>query len=37
MMGGFMSIAIGVFGLIWTVLATSMGGGLFALFGVVLS
>jgi predicted lipid-binding transport protein (Tim44 family) len=35
MMGGFMSIAMGVFGLIWTVLAASMGGGLFALFGVV--
>ena len=26
MMGGFMSIAMGVFGLIWTVLAASMGG-----------
>ena len=35
MMGGFMSIAMGVSGLIWTVLAASMGGGLFALFGVV--
>ncbi len=35
MMGGVMSIAIGVFGVIWTVVAAGMGGGLFALFGVV--
>lgn len=35
MMGGVMSIAIGVFGVIWTIAAASMGGGLFALFGVV--
>ncbi len=35
MMGGVMSIAIGIFGVIWTVAAASMGGGLFALFGVV--
>ena len=35
MLGGVMSIAIGVFGVIWTIAAASMGGGLFALFGVV--
>lgn len=35
MMGGVMSIAIGVFGVIWTIAAAGMGGGLFALFGVV--
>ena len=35
MMGGIMSIAMGIFGVIWTIIAGSMGGGLFALFGVV--
>lgn len=35
MMGGFMSLLIGIFGVIWTVLVANMGGGLFALFGVV--
>jgi len=35
MMGGIMSIAIGVFGVIWTIAAASMGGGLFAMFGIV--
>ena len=35
MMGGVMSIAIGIFGVIWTVTALSIGGGPFALFGVV--
>lgn len=35
MMEGVTSLAMGVFGLIWTVLASSLGGGLFALFGVV--
>lgn len=35
MMGGIMGIAVAVFGVIWTVMAASMGGGLFALFGVV--
>ena len=35
MMGGVVSIAIGVFGVIWTIGAASIGGGLFALFGVV--
>ena len=35
MMGGIMSIAVGLFGVIWTVLAVNIGGGFFALFGVV--
>ncbi len=35
MMGGIMGIAVAVFGVIWTVIAASMGGGLFAIFGVV--
>lgn len=35
MMSGVMSIAIGVFGIIWTVVASQIGGGIFALFGVV--
>lgn len=35
MMGGVMSIAVGLLGVIWTVTAASMGGGFFALFGIV--
>ncbi len=35
MMGGVMSILMGVFGLIWTLVAFQAGGGVFALFGVV--
>lgn len=35
MMGGFMGIAVAMFGVIWTIAAASAGGGLFALFGVV--
>ena len=35
MMGGVVSVAIGIFGIIWTIGAGSIGGGLFALFGVV--
>lgn len=35
MMGGVMSIAIGIFGVIWTIAALRIGGGFFALFGVV--
>ena len=35
MMGGIGAIAVGIFGVIWTISAASMGGGLFALFGVV--
>ncbi len=34
-MGGIMSIAVGLFGLLWTILAASSGGGFFALFGVI--
>lgn len=34
-MGGIMCIFVGLFGVIWTVLAAGMGGGLFALFGVI--
>lgn len=34
-MGGIMSIFVGVFGLIWTAVAASAGGGVFALFGLV--
>ena len=34
-MSGIMSIAVGLFGVVWTVLAVSMGGGIFALFGVI--
>lgn len=35
MMGCMGAIGAAVFGVIWTILAASMGGGLFALFGVV--
>ena len=35
MMSGIVSIAIGIFGVIWTVGAASIGGGLFTLFGLV--
>ena len=35
MMGGVMGIFAAVFGVIWTVSAAAMGGGLFALFGLV--
>ena len=35
MMGGVMSIAMAAFGLLWTILVGSMGGGPFALFGVI--
>ncbi len=34
-MGGIMSILMGLFGVVWTVLALGMGGGIFALFGVI--
>ena len=34
-MGGITSIAIGIFGIIWTIIAAGMGGGMFALFGIV--
>lgn len=35
MMGGVMSIAMGLFGIVWTFIAASMGAGPFALFGVI--
>ena len=34
MMGGVMSIFAALFGAVWIILAASIGGGLFALFGV---
>jgi len=34
MMGGISSIFAALFGLVWTILAASMGGGIFALFGI---
>lgn len=34
-MGGIMSICMGLFGLLWTVVVASAGGGIFALFGVI--
>ncbi len=35
MMSGIMGICVAAFGVIWTILAASMGGGIFALFGIV--
>ena len=34
-MGGVMSILVGLFGVVWTMVAASMGGGVFALFGII--
>lgn len=34
-MGGIMSIAVGIFGVFWTIMAAAMGAGPFALFGVI--
>ena len=34
MMGGISSIIAALFGVVWTILAASMGGGIFALFGI---
>ena len=34
-MGGVMSILMGLFGLLWTFIVASHGGGMFALFGVI--
>lgn len=34
-MGGVMSILVGLFGVVWTVLAAGAGGGPFALFGII--
>lgn len=33
--GGITSVLVGLFGVVWTIIAASMGGGLFALFGVI--
>ena len=35
MVGGFMSILVGLFGVVWTIVAASMGGGVSALFGII--
>ncbi len=35
MMGGISCIFVALFGFIWTILAASIGGGIFALFGLV--
>ena len=35
MMGGIVSIATAIFGLIWTIIAAGIAGPLFAMFGVV--
>ena len=35
MMGGFVGIVVALFGVFWTFAAAMMGGGIFALFGVV--
>mgnify|MGYP006386566787 FL=1 len=35
MMSGVMSVAVGIFGLFWTIMAASIGGGFMALFGLV--
>ena len=34
-MGGISSILVALFGVVWTIIAASMGGGLFALFGLI--
>ena len=34
-MGGVMSVLIGLFGVVWTVVVASTGGGVFALFGII--
>ena len=35
MMSGIVGIGVALFGVLWTILAASSGGGLFALFGVI--
>ena len=35
MMGGIMSIVVGLFGVVWTIIAASMGGGFMAIFGIL--
>ncbi len=34
-MSGVMCVLVGLFGVFWTVMAASMGGGLFAVFGLI--
>lgn len=34
-MGGIMSLLVGLFGVLWTVIVASAGGGIFALFGII--
>ena len=34
-MSGIMSLFVGCFGVVWTIAAYAMGGGFFALFGVI--
>ncbi len=34
-MGGVISIFMGLFGILWTAVVSSVGGGIFALFGVI--
>lgn len=34
-MGGFAGLAAAAFGLLWTILVASSGGGIFALFGLI--
>lgn len=34
-MGGITSVLVGLFGVLWTILVASTGGGFFALFGVI--
>ena len=35
MMSGIVGIGVALFGVLWTILAASSGGGLFALFGII--
>ena len=35
MMSGIIGIGVALFGVLWTILAASSGGGLFALFGII--
>lgn len=35
MMSGVMCVVVGVFGVLWTIGAASIGGGLFSLFGIL--
>lgn len=34
-MGGIMGIAVGIFGIVWTVTAVSMGAGFMGIFGII--